>query len=104
VTASRKLGPFPAWYDFADDLVMRKQVVAHIVYADIIRRDDVLRLPVEVKGWVWARRLKVERKSLVRALDLLVERGYLQEHPRAHARAPRRFTVHLYRALDSATS
>jgi hypothetical protein len=95
--------PTPAWHDFYDDPVARANPVMRLVYAEVFSRGcRHLAEPLEVKGWVWARLLKIERKSLIRALNLLVERGYLHEHARAHARAPRRFTIGLVRNVSPA--
>jgi hypothetical protein len=84
---------FPAWFAFQRDPTLRRHVIAHAVYAEMIIRPRSHAVPVEVKGWAWAKLLGTTRMNIWVAVNLLVERGFLHEHPRPHRKAPRRFTV-----------
>lgn len=86
---------FPAWFAFHRDPLLRRHTVAQTLYAEMLIRPDSLSIPVEVKGWAWAKLLGVDRANLVRALNLLVERGYLIEAAKVRPKDPRRFTVAL---------
>jgi len=85
---------FPAWFAFHRHPALRRAVVANSVYSEMILRNAFFS-PVEVKGWAWAETLDVERRNLWRAINLLVSLGFLVEHPRAHTKSPRRFTIAL---------
>lgn len=88
---------FPAWFDFHRDPTMRRHVQAHVLYAELIIRPGCFVQPIAVKAWAFAELLGIDRTDLARALDLLIRAGYLDEHPRENARAPRRVTVALVR-------
>lgn len=88
---------FPAWFDFCRDRAMRRQVHAHVLYAELIVRPGSFATPIAVKTEAFAYALGFDRADVSRALDLLIARGYLDEHPREGRRAPRRVTVALER-------
>lgn len=86
---------FPAWFDFTRDPVMLRHPATLAVYAAIIQRPRCFHDPQEVKAWLMADELGFEKETVLKALNLLVERGYLQEHERAQNNI-RRFTVAAY--------
>lgn len=89
--------PFPAWFDFHRDPVIRKSVCAQTLYAELLIRPRSFSDPVEVKTLAFGAALAMHPDNVSRALSLLISRGYLDEHPREHRNAPRRVTVALVR-------
>lgn len=94
---------FPAWYDFYRDDVIRRHPAAMQVYAAILAIDDAFYEPCPVKAWALAQSEGLRKKTVIRALDLLVERGYLDEHARGGNNV-RRFSVRRHRKALPATS
>lgn len=88
---------FPAWFDFARDSVMLRHPATLSVYAHIIERPKSFHDPQEIKVWWLAETLGFEKETVIKALNLLVERGYLVEHSRAQNNI-RRFTVCITKA------
>ncbi len=83
---------FPAWFDFYKDPVIRRHPVACAIYASLVEDSRTFYDPRPVKAWALARELKVEKKHVLAALNLLVKRGFLIEHARSLNRV-RSFTV-----------
>lgn len=83
---------FPAWFDFHKDKEINKHPAAGRVYAAILGLENILFVPRAVKAWVLAEGLGIRKKSVIRSLNLLVQRGYLIEHER-DTNNVRRFTV-----------
>ena len=88
---------FPAWFDFARDSVMLQHPAALAVYAEVVRRPNCFHSPQEVKAWALAEQLGFEKETVLKAFNLLVDRGYLVEHSRAQNNI-RRFTVAITKA------
>lgn len=88
---------FPAWFDFARDPVMLQHPATLAVYGEIVGRPNCFYTPHEVKAWVLADKLGFEKETVLKAFNLLVERGYLVEHSRAQNNI-RRFTVAITKA------
>ncbi len=75
--------PFPAWFDLHKDRVIRRSPTASIVYADLIAENPtILFEPCEIKAWTMAERIGTHRDRVKKALDLLIQRGYIREHGR----------------------
>ncbi len=75
---------FAAWFDLHADDVVAEQPTALRVYAWLLRNDRILEEPQEIKAWVVAEQLHVHRDSVKAALMVLIERGYVVEHPRGY--------------------
>ena len=92
--------PFPAWFDFHRDPVIRKSVCAQTLYAELLIRPRSFSDPVEVKTLAFSAALAMNPNNVSRSLSLLIARGYLDEHPRERQTAPRRVTVALVRRVS----
>jgi Fe2+ or Zn2+ uptake regulation protein len=72
---------FPAWFDFQRDRVVADSPTVSRVYAFLLENPRCFEKQ-DVKAWLIAEQRGMARDSVNRALDLLVERGYLIEHGR----------------------
>lgn len=73
---------FPAWFDLHSDPVIRQNPSAVTVYAELLQIERILYEPREVKAWHLAERVGMRKQTVLRALDLLISRGYLLDHGR----------------------
>lgn len=73
---------YSAWFDLHNDDVIVAHPTALRVYAVLLRNPLVFMRPQAVKMWLIADQLRVEKKSAIAALNLLVARGYVIEHER----------------------
>lgn len=84
---------FPAWRAFYRDPVIRRNHAAAQVYAALLGLGDMIMYePRAVKAWVLAEAEGLKKETVLRALNLLVARGYVIEHARAPNNV-RRFTI-----------
>lgn len=83
---------YPAWFDFHRNQAMRRHPACGNVYAAMLCLENVFFEPRAVKAWVLAEALELEKETVLRALNLLVEHGFLVEHARGQNNV-RRFTV-----------
>lgn len=74
---------YAAWFDLHNDDVVVDHPTAMRVYARLLRNPLIFMQPQDVKGWVMAGEMGVKPKSVYRAIDLLVERGYAIDHGRS---------------------
>lgn len=88
----------PAWFDFHRDRVMQKHPAACTVYATLLSLENILFEPRPIKAWVLAEALEMEKETVLKGLNLLVERGYLVEHARS-ANNVRVFSVAIHRVV-----
>ena len=91
---------FPAWFELHRDRTMRRHPAAMTIYASLLTLDRILYEPRTVKAWVLAEAEGLEKETVLCAMNLLVERGYLLEHERGPNNV-RRFTVATTRASGS---
>ena len=96
------MSPIPVEYTAAvfelmDDPALARSVLAHRLYYKLLHWPRCFAQPLEVKALAFAHKLKADRADVSRALQLLIERGYLSEYSRASPRAPRRVTVNFVR-------
>lgn len=73
---------YAAWFDLHNDDVVVDHPTAMRVYARLLRNPLIFMLPQDVKGWLIADDMKVQPRSVYRAIDLLIERGYVIDHGR----------------------
>lgn len=74
---------FPAWFEFHRDKVMQKHPGACTVYAAILGLHRIFFEPRPIKAWVLAEALEMDKGTVLKSLNLLVERGYLRDHGRS---------------------
>ena len=75
------------------DPALRRCPAARALFAALAGRPNALVGPLEVRAWLYAERLHVDRKSIYVSLNRLIRAGYLDEAPREGPHAPRRVTV-----------
>ena len=90
---------FPAWFDFHKDRVIRRHPIAGALYADLLSTPESHWIPQAVKAYVFADENDCEKETVLRAMNLLVERGYLKEHPKG-VNGVRSFTVNDIRSTS----
>lgn len=71
---------YPAWFALHDDNVIADHPTASRVYARLLRLDKIFLEPHDVKAWLLAEQMGCTRKSVGRAIRLLIARGYVVEH------------------------
>lgn len=91
---------YPAWFEFYRDPVIRRHRAACYVYASLLVLDRIFYEPRAVKAWVLAEALQMEKKTILKALNLLVRRGYLVEHDRTQ-NGVRQFTIATTRPTET---
>lgn len=75
---------FPAWFDLNRDKLIRARPAAISVYAVLLGDfPDILHKPIPIKLAVLQKALNVEAKTVIGALNLLIDRGFLLEQGRA---------------------
>lgn len=89
---------FPAWYDFHKDKEIRRHPIAMALYAHLVGLPDSHWVPQPLKAYVFALENKFEKGNVLKAMNLLVSRGYLKEHAKGLNRV-RSFTVNDIRSL-----
>lgn len=92
----------PAWFDFHKDRVMQHHPAACTVYASLLSLENILFEARPIKAWVLAEALGMEKETVLKALNLLVDRGYVVEHGRS-ANNVRVFSVAAIRKLKAIT-
>ena len=88
---------YPAWFDLHKDPVIAQSPSASRVYAYLLENPRCQFEIQDVKAWLIAEQRGMARDSVNKALDLLVDRGYLIEHGRGQNNV-RRLTVAIVRA------
>lgn len=88
---------FPAWFDLHRDSVIASHPSAGRVYAYLLENPRCQFEIQDVKAWLIAEQRGMARDSVNKALDLLIERGYIIEHGRGQNNV-RRLTVAIVRA------
>ena len=58
---------FPAWFAFHRDPALRRHTVALAIYSEMLIRPGSLSIPVEIKGWAWAKLLGARAEPAGRA-------------------------------------
>lgn len=89
---------FAAWFDLHDDDAVVDHPTALRVYARLLRNPRIFDEPQDTKVWAIALEMHANRETVSAALDLLVARGYVIEHPRGPSRV-RRLTIPQERQL-----
>lgn len=83
---------FAAWFELhADDAIVAHPTALR-VYALLLRNPKIFTEPQDTKVWWLAEKLNTERETVRKALELLIEHGYVVEHPRGFNNV-RRVTV-----------
>lgn len=86
------LSPFPpAMFDLIRDAVISEYPHAIRVYVYLANELGFTEPFRPVKAWLLADELGASKRTVLRALDLLAERGYLCEGPRGENNGPRTF-------------
>lgn len=83
---------FPAWFDFHKDKVIRRHPIAMCLYAHLVNIPESFFEPQPVKAYVFAEEYNFKKANVLKAMNLLVERGYLIEHAKG-MNGVRSFTV-----------
>lgn len=73
---------FPALTDFPLDPIVAAHPASQRVYLRLIAVLDFT-TPRDVKSWVLAEELLVKKSTVIGALTLLIERGFLIDHGRS---------------------
>lgn len=87
---------YPAWFDFHGDALITSNPAAMQVYAHLVADQRGFHEVVDVKAWAVGELLHLRKATVLRALNLLVLRGYLTEHHVGQNRV-RRFTINYRR-------
>ena len=88
---------FPAWLDFHKDKVIRRHPIAMVLYAHLVSTPESHWIPQAIKAYVFADENDFEKGNVLKAMNLLVERGYFKEHAKG-MNGVRSFTVNDIRA------
>jgi hypothetical protein len=87
---------FHAWKEFYRDKAMMKYPAACCVYASMLGLENIFFEPRPIKAWVLAEALEMEKETVLKALNKLVEKGYIIEHARTTNNV-RTFTIAIER-------
>ena len=87
---------YSAWFDLHNDDVVVAHPTALRVYAHLLRNPMIFMQAQDVKAWAIAKQLKTNKGRVLKALNLLVGRGYVIEHDRG-ANNVRRVTLAMER-------
>jgi hypothetical protein len=90
---------FPAWFDFHKDPVIRRHPIAMVLYAHMVSIPESFYVPQPLKAYVFAAENAFEKGNVLKAMNLLVERGYLIEHKKG-VNGVRAFTVTTIRSTS----
>jgi hypothetical protein len=93
---------YAAWFDLHNDDAVIDHPTAMRVYARLVRNPLIFLTPQEIKTWALADDMHTHRDRVKAALDLLVERGYVIEHPRG-TNGVRRLTLAMDREQSAPT-
>ena len=85
--------------DFHKDKVIRRHPIACALYAHLVALADSHWKPQPLKAYVFADENGFEKGNVLKAMNLLVERGYWREHPKG-MNGVRSFTVNDIRATS----
>jgi hypothetical protein len=89
---------FPAWFDFHKDKAIRRHPIAMTLYAHLVALPESHWVPQPIKAWAFAKENEFEKGNVLKAMNLLRNRGYLKEHARG-VNGVRSFTVNDIRTL-----
>lgn len=89
---------YAAWFDLHRDPVIARRPTALRVYAALVGEQRGFYEPCGCKAWAMAAMLDVKTESVLEALNVLVDRGYLVEHDRGENQV-RRFTIVFQRGI-----
>lgn len=87
---------FHAWKEFYRDKGMMKYPAACYIYASMLGLENIFFEPRPIKTWVLAEALGMERETVIKALNRLVEERYIVEHARTEKNV-RTFTIAIER-------
>ena len=73
---------YPAWFDFINDDAVVDHPAAFRLYGRLLRNPYILFKPYTFKEWFYAEQMKTDRKTVRRAIRLLIARGYVLDHGR----------------------